>query len=61
MNADELLKWARYMKRQNQTYIQTTIWGNKQKREAEIYAHVFSLVEKRILREMNAKKLIGEA
>lgn len=48
---DELLNWVRYMKQSNQTYIHRTIWGKKQKREAEIYATVFGMVEKRIIME----------
>lgn len=49
---DELLKWAKYMKRQNLNYISTTIWGRRQKQEAEIYANVFAMLEKKILREI---------
>lgn len=48
----ELLSWARYMKRQNLIYISTTIWGKRQKREAQIYANAFEMIEKRILREI---------
>lgn len=48
---DELLRWAIQMKLGNQTYISTTIWGKKQKREAQIYANAFEMMEKRILRE----------
>lgn len=48
----ELLEWSRYMKQQNLGYIRTTIWGSKQKREAQIYANVFEVVEKRILSEI---------
>lgn len=57
----ELLEWTRYMKRQNLAYIQTTIWGRKQKREAEIYANVFAMVERRILQEMDICKKVGVA
>ena len=53
---DELLKWTRYMKLQNRAYIRNTIWGHRQKREAEIYATVFEMVEKRIKEEMERRK-----
>lgn len=52
----ELLKWARYMRQSNELYIRTTIWGKKQKREAEIYARVFGMVEERIQKEIGFKK-----
>ena len=52
----ELLRWARYMRQQNEGYIRTTIWGRKQKREAQIYANVFGMVEERIRREMELRK-----
>jgi hypothetical protein len=52
---EELLRWVKYMKRQNLLYIQTTIWGRKQKREAEIYKNVFEMVEERIQREMDIR------
>lgn len=56
----ELLKWVTYMKRQNLAYIQTTIWGRKQRREAEIYATVFKMVEEKIIREMDMRKKIAQ-
>lgn len=54
---EELLDWVRYMKRENELHIHTTIWGRKQKREAPIYANVFEMVEKRILRETKLNSL----
>lgn len=51
----ELLKWCRYMKRQNEQYIAHTIWGRKQKQEAEIYICVFEMVEAKILREIEIR------
>lgn len=56
----ELLKWVTYMKRQNLACIQTTIWGRKQRREAEIYATVFKMVEEKIIREMDMRKKIAQ-
>ena len=52
----ELLRWARHMKRQNLTYVRTTIWGRKQKREAQIYARAFEMIEERILREIKIRE-----
>lgn len=51
----ELLGWARYMKISNQKYIKNTIWGKKQKREAEIYVKVFEMVEDRIEKEISRR------
>lgn len=51
----ELLSWAGHMKRQNLAYTSTTIWGKKQKREAQIYAKAFEMIEKRILREIKIR------
>lgn len=52
---EELLRWTRYMKNSNRTYIIQTMWGRKQKREAEIYARAFEMMEKRIINEMNIR------
>jgi hypothetical protein len=57
----ELLRWARYMRQCNLEYIDTTIWGRKQKREAAIYAHVFEMVEKKVRKEIGIRQQLTSA
>lgn len=59
-NLHELLVWAIYMRQSNEAYKRQTIWGKKQKREAQIYANVFAMVEKRIRREMDNRTRVTD-
>jgi hypothetical protein len=48
----EMLTYLKHMERQNRSYISNTIWGNKQKREAECYANAFALARKHLEQEI---------
>lgn len=48
----EMNEWLRHMEQSNRSYAVTTIWGRKQKREAEIYADAFKMAREHLKKEL---------
>lgn len=48
----EMDAWLSHMERSNRNYAATTIWGRRQKREAEIYADAFKIAKEHLRKEL---------